>query len=151
MRSIHVECLPDEIIVRCLGKSAKMITHHTGKSRIMSRLKATQNAIALTDEDPLSAKHPHERTLQVLDSRFGLKVLKDNSLNKVVLICPRLEEWLIKACVDTKIDITNFGLPNSGNELHKVINQRLLAGKKLINFLIEQNSPAITFLQRELE
>ncbi len=66
------------------------------------------------------------------------------------MVCPRLEEWLINICSHENVDPENFGLPANGNELHKVINQRIPAVKKLIAHLKQQNSPAIAMLESEI-
>jgi hypothetical protein len=50
---------------------------------------------------------------------YGLMVLDDNSShNRLILLCPRLEEWLLQAAVEAEIDIRKYHLPNNPKELH---------------------------------
>ncbi len=61
MKPIHVECLPDEALVKKLGFTRKMVTHHAGKSRVFTNLKSVVNHLAMVDEDPGSPKSSYEK------------------------------------------------------------------------------------------
>jgi hypothetical protein len=147
MKKVHVECLPDETLVKQLGITRKMVTHHTGKSRVFNQMKTSRNEVALVDEDPVSAKTEYERNLKLEEELYGIKRYSDKHGNKVLILRAKLEDWLISVCVEATIDITKFGLPQSSNELHDVINQRLIGLQKLIAHLKKINNPALIQLQ----
>ena len=104
---IYVECYPDKVLVDVIAErlrfSKKNIDHRSGKARICKILEKYDNCIALLDEDPYSAQPPYlKRILAKSDSKvldeYGIKVVIDaNKNNRIVLLCPRLEEWIIKS------------------------------------------------------
>jgi hypothetical protein len=150
MREIHVECLPDEALVKRLGMTAKFFTHHTGKSRMFFKLKYTSGVLAMVDEDPGSAKTSYERQLLFVTHQHGISFYKDGADNKIVVLKVKLEDWVISICKLAKVDVTKFNLPNRPNELHEVINQRLRNFERLIDYLLSINNPAIITLQNWL-
>jgi len=104
---IYVECYPDKVLVDVIAErlrfSKKNIDHRSGKARICKILEKYDNCIALLDEDPYSSQPPYlKRILAKSDSKvldkYGIKVVIDaNKNNRIVLLCPRLEEWIIKS------------------------------------------------------
>ncbi len=150
MKKVHVECLPDETLVKQLGITRKMLTHHTGKSRVFNRIKGSKNEVALVDEDPGSAKTEYEKNLKLEDDLHGIKRYTDKHGNTVLILRVKLEDWLISVCAAATIDIRKFGLPNTPNELHDVINQRLNALQQLIAHLKGIKNPALVKLEEWL-
>jgi hypothetical protein len=150
MRQFHLESRPDEVMVRCLGKIKKDIVHHD-KGRIMAILKRETAQIAMVDEDPRAYTHPYLEELQLENEQHYLKVFTDKKRkNKVVMLCPNLEGWLIKVCQTLKIDLKDFYLPNDENKLHKEINQHLPKVEKLIDHLKSINAAPIIFLKEQI-
>ncbi|MBS1505600.1 MAG: hypothetical protein JSS79_03035 [Bacteroidetes bacterium] len=150
MKAIHVECKPDEALVKKLGFAVRMITHHQGKSRIFNNLKSVSNQLAMVDEDPGSPKSFYEKSLVKEDQRYGLTLLKDKSGNKVLQLSVRLEDWVLMQCKASGIKPTDFGLPDNSNHLHDVINQRISKFENLIDQLLERNNPGLKYLKEEL-
>jgi len=150
MRKVHVECLPDETLVKKLGIIKKNVFHYTGKSRVFHNLKDTTNEIAMVDEDPGSPKTVYEKSLQLKEEVLGIKRYADNNNNTVLVLTIKLEDWIIKICKDAAIDITQFGLPEKPNELHDVINYRLSKFEKLIEHLENANNKSIHQLKNWL-
>jgi hypothetical protein len=151
MKHIHVECLPDEALIRQLGYSRKNITHHSGKSIVFKRLKLVKNELAMIDEDPGSVQTKYERSLKLLKEQEGLKQYSDSSGNIVVVLAGKLEDWIISVCKRSKIKISDFGLPDNSSELHNKINHRIVSFENLIQHLIKTNNKAIQSLKEFLQ
>ena len=130
---ILVECNPDEALVNFLGIKKKEIIHGNGKSGICKKLKSKENIKGLVDEDPLSPQPKYIEGLKLIEKNHNIKLLYDNDKhNFLIVLCPRLEEWILKAAKEAGVDISDYGLPDNGNDLHKVINFRIGSFKKLL-------------------
>ena len=147
---VHVECLPDETLVKKLGITRKMVVHHAGKSRVFTKLKTTSSQIAMVDEDPGSIKTNYEHQLTLIQESYGIKLYNDNRNNKILILTVKLEDWIITACKTGQVDITRFGLPSRPNDLHEIINQRLASFEKLIDHLKESQNHYINHLKNLL-
>ena len=135
---IYTECKPDSSLVRILGIPKKQIIHQQGKPEVCKQLEKRGKWKGLIDEDPLSVQPPYLKRLQEKKnlSNYGLKILHDNSKNNdLIVLCPRLEEWIIKATEEAGIDIKRYNLPDDGEQLHKVINIDLSKFERLVNDL----------------
>ena len=44
---IHVECLPDEALLKKLGFSRKEVEHHGGKSKVFNYISKNENQYAV--------------------------------------------------------------------------------------------------------
>jgi hypothetical protein len=118
-----VECNPDKALLCTLGISKKQVIHSYGKGNVCNRLKKTSNAIGLVDEDPKSAQPSYIKTLELIDTKDEIKLYFDSKTdNRLILLCPRLEDWIVLAARSANKDITKYGLPDNANVLHKVIN-----------------------------
>ena len=40
----------------------------------------------------------------------------------LIIICPRLEDWIIKASIEEKINLNNYDLPSNPVDFHSIIN-----------------------------
>ena len=82
---------------------------------------------------------------------MGLKLYVDRSRNnRVVVLCPDLEEWLLRAVSDMRFDIKTYGLPDRANELHCVINLDERKIESLLTDLVDAASPRLSQLGRLL-
>ena len=151
MKQVHVECLPDETLVKVLGFTKNYITHHAGKSTVLRRLGKVKNELAMIDEDPGTAKTSFEKGLRFISSKDGIIQYTDNSGNKVVVLQGKLEDWILAVCKRNKIDISSFGLPSRSSELHEIINDRLRSFERLIAHLIKNNIKDIITLKNSLK
>ena len=98
----------------------------------------TENCTGLVDEDPSSVQPLYLKKLQEREnlSDCGVKILKDNAKNNdLIILCPRLEEWVLKATKEADLDISRYNLPDDGDQLHKVINIDLRKFETLIKDL----------------
>ena len=150
MRDLHVECKPDEALVKKLGYTSKTITHHSGKAKVFGKLKKSTSLIAMVDEDPGSPQSSYEKDLIFIEEVQGIKVYKDNMGNKIVVLKVKLEDWIINACKQSNIDISKFNLPIKANDLHSIINSKLPSFEKLISKLLSNNNPSILKLKEIL-
>lgn len=137
MKIIHVECLPDETLVKALGYSKRSIKHHQGKSRIFSSLTKCSEQLAIVDEDPGSAKSTYERNLVLKEEIKGIKLFQDNKKNKICVLKGKFEDWLVMDCKSNNIDIIKFGLTTKPNELHEIINQKIRNLENVLQELLE--------------
>ncbi len=152
MKEVHVECLPDEALVKKMGVHKKKVTHHAGKSRVFAKMKVSENQIALVDEDPDSAKTSYEKDLDFVNELFGVSEFTDKSGNRILVLKGKLEDWIIATCKTAKIDLTkDFGLPKKPSELHEVINQRIKTFEKLLHHLLQIENPAAIRLRDRLQ
>lgn len=134
---IYTECKPDSALVKTLGIPKKQIIHLGGKPEVCKQLEKREKWKGLIDEDPSSVQPPYLKKLQEKKnlSNYGLKILNDTSNNDLIILCPRLEEWIIKATEEAGIDIKRYNLPDDGEQLHKEINLDLRKFGRLVNDL----------------
>ena len=147
MKHVHVECIPDEVLVKQLGFTKHQITHHHAKSRVIKKLRKVKNELAMVDEDPGTNKTTYEKSLKFLKEQNGIKQYVDDSGNLIAVLNGKLEDWILWVCKGSKIDISDFGLPANESELHEKIHLRLNSFKKLINHLVETNNQPIQSLK----
>ena len=149
---IHIECLPDETLLKKLGYSRKQIEHHQGKSRVLGKISSLKDQIGLIDEDPMAAQHTYEQSLITESISNGVTLRKDvEKNNKVLILKVKLEDWIISACKKSHIEPADFGLPNKPNELHSVINNRIAAYERLLDALLAEKNPNLLTLKACLE
>jgi len=142
----YVECNPDKALLCTLGISKKQVIHSFGKGNVCNRLKKTSNAIGLVDEDPKSAQPSYIKTLELTNIKDEIKLYFDSKTdNQLIMLCPRLEEWIVLAARSANKDIMKYGLPDNANELHKVINVRQHSFQQLITN-IRNSSPMLKTL-----
>lgn len=137
---IYVECFPDVALLTVGAKIPKRQVIHDfkGKSGVCARLRGVRNSIGLIDEDPLSSQPPYvtEASLEAEFTHYGLKLLHHrSSRNHLIVLCPRLEEWVLKAAEDAGKDLAQYGLPSSARQLHGEINIRLDNFERLLRDL----------------
>jgi hypothetical protein len=147
MKHVHVECKPDELLVSKLGFQRKLVTHHRGRSRIFHALGKVKNQLAMADEDPGSGNSSYEKALKFVEEFEGIKYFTDKSGNKIFILKGKLEDWIITVCNQYKIKLSAFGLPEKTDDLHDVINYRLVNFGKLLDELIKIKNPAIIKLK----
>jgi len=150
---IYTECKPDSTLVKMLGIPKKQIIHQQGKPEICKQLEKRENWKGLIDEDPFSVQPSYLKKLQVQENlpNYGLKILSNTSKNNdLFVLCPLLEEWIIKAAKEAGIDIKRYNLPDDGDQLHKVINLDLRKFERLVNDL-KGKSEMIKALEKALK
>jgi hypothetical protein len=133
---IYVECKPDVTLVKKLGVIEKKIFHAGGKSRVCKRLERNRNSKGLIDQDPLSNQPSYLDKLKAVYQQHKIKILHDTKRNNyVIVLCPKLEDWILEATKEAKVDIKRYNLPRNSNELHKTINTKIGRFEELIDNL----------------
>jgi len=56
------------------------------------------------------------------------------------MLCPTLEEWILKVVKKVNIEISNYGLPDDAGKLHATINTKLENFKRLIKDIKKKSS-----------
>jgi len=152
---IYVECKPDLVLVKSLTNVTRRgITHEfKGKGEICNRLRKQTNCKGLLDEDPASAqpRYVKEARLENDLSQHDIKVLYHSSTdNHLIVLCPRLEEWVLKAAREARLDVRKYNLPNDVAGLRRHINISLDKFESLLEDL-KGSSNRLKALKRLLE
>jgi hypothetical protein len=147
MKKIHVECKPDETLVKKLGVGKKNITHHQGKSKVFHCLGKTKNELAVVDEDPGSPKTSYEKKLKFIAESYGIKQFADITGNKIFFLTGKLEDWIIEISKQDKLYLSEFGLPDNPNDLHGIINFRTTNFERLLKHLINIDNKGLKHLK----
>jgi len=135
-----VECKPDEVLVKSLtSTSRKNIKHAGNKSELLKTLSEHYgNSKAIIDEDPGSIQPPHLQKFKEKQdlTSYKLKILHQKSKNNTVIVLrPRLEDWILDASREANIDPEKYSLPNDPTKLHQQINIQIDKFQKLVKDL----------------
>ncbi|MBN1806877.1 MAG: hypothetical protein JW837_16635 [Sedimentisphaerales bacterium] len=119
---ILVECNADEAVLRALGVSKKQICHESCKGEVVKRVRKFDFATGLIDEDPLSAQPRDLDSYKQVQAAEGLLLLaRRNDENKrLIIVCPKLEDWLIHRARSSGIRPEDYGLPGDPDRLHSI-------------------------------
>ncbi|MFZ6010524.1 MAG: hypothetical protein ACOYXT_09265 [Bacteroidota bacterium] len=150
---IILECYADEHLVRALGATSKGIKHAFSKGEVCNLLRKSVDTVGIIDEDPGAGKPEYERRL--LNNRIlendKIIVCEDRKLrNRLILIRPKLENFVIKLAEENKIEVSDFNLSPDPGKLHDELAfkrnlQKLNSFEKLIAELerVEDTIPSI--------
>ncbi|MFH0847860.1 MAG: hypothetical protein V1894_07425 [Chloroflexota bacterium] len=152
---IFVECFPDINLVQTLRRiSRRDIVHEfKGKGAVCNELRKKANCLALLDEDHGNPQPPYLKEVQ-LHSHLtdqDIKILYDHARNNsVVLLIPSLEFWILRAARLADLRVIDYGLPNDGKELHRIIKGKLDKYQSLLDDLVEKHSSMLSSLRKAL-
>jgi hypothetical protein len=116
---LYVECHADELLARTLGVPRRKLKHEHGKGNIINRLRNYTAGTGMLDEDPEGSQPAGLRDYHEKD-RYGDLVLmehKNDAGNRLVVICPRLEDWLYQRAAACGVKPGDYGLPHSAEKL----------------------------------
>ena len=119
---IFVECNPDKHVLLSLGFSPRKIRHEGGVGNVVKKVNNFSPSVGMIDEDP-QGTHPKIRDyFDEYGLEFGLKLLKFPGDNKKVLvvICPKLEDWLYDRAKVIGIRPKDYSLPDDPSDLHGI-------------------------------
>lgn len=153
---IFVECFPDINLVQTLRHiSRKDLVHEfKGKGAVCNELRKKDNCLALLDEDPGSPQPPYLKEVQLLNhlADHDIKILYDPIRNNfIVLLMPSLEFWILRAARLASLSVLDYGLPNDGKELHRIIKGKLDKYQSLLDDLIKKHSSMLSALRTALK
>jgi hypothetical protein len=158
---IFVECRPDYVLVSALISNflRLKIEHSYGKSAVLRKLvrgkgsSNYENSVGMIDEDPRSSQPAIvKKFVELADfPEHEIKLKYHRPLNNhLLIICPRLEEWIIKAAAEANVNMTEYGLPNIPGILHQTVNLDIEKFRLLVNDL-KSRSRRIRKLQQSLD
>jgi hypothetical protein len=78
-------------------------------------------SMGLVDEDPQTRQPTYISGLgNPIATNHDIKIFHDfTNNNTIVMLCPRLEEWLYNTATRNKIQHTDYGLQSNPGDLHK--------------------------------
>jgi hypothetical protein len=120
---VLVECSADEMVLRSLGVPKKQVLHFGGKDKLIRCLRNQPGLVGVIDEDPASTQHPDLKSAyQQEESAEGLRLLarKGSGGQRLVIVCPKLEDWLIARAKSSGIRPEDYGLPSDPDRLHSI-------------------------------
>ena len=148
MKKVIVECKPDEILVKTLGLTRNEVIHQSNKGEVCNFLKKDIIPLAIIDEDPNSAQPSYLQDFTIIEERFEVKLLRHKKDKKTILILkPRLEEWILKRCRETAVKPETHFLPSNNKELKDVINYHLPKFENLLKNLLLKNDAGLNYLK----
>ena len=111
------------------------------------------NSIGMIDKDPWSTQPKKflQRFSRVQYSGTNkLEILSYNrKQNRLIVLHPRLEEWILEASRRAGINVRRYNLPSNSDELHEIINLKLNRFRQLVRDL-RQSSIRVRTLQTYL-
>lgn len=124
-----MECKADFALVLSIANIPKReVQHESCKGEVCNRLAKRSRSTGVIDEDPSATQPGYLKRAMVKSdlTAHGLKVLYDGSNhNTVIVLRPRLEDWVLRAAREAGIDVKKYGLPEDAAPLHRHINIRL--------------------------
>lgn len=145
---LFLECKPDETLAVALGVVRQSIVHSHGKGRVSKNLKKNSDVTGMVDEDFGSAEPATLSKFVEIAASHDLKLKVDKTQNnRLVVICPRLEPWLIKTAKAAGVQMEEFSLSENVQILDSMINHRLPNVERLLNELLAKQSPRLLRLK----
>ena len=119
---VLVECNADEVVLRALGLPRKQLLHFGGKYELVKKLKKRARDVGMVDEDPGKIQPQDMSSYRQMDSAEGLHLLarQGSGGQRLVMICPKLEDWLIERAKSSGIRPKDYGLPSDPEKLHSI-------------------------------
>jgi len=140
---VLVECNADEVVLRNLGVQKRQLFHFGGKDKLINRLRHLHGAVGVVDEDPASIQHPDlKASYRQTESAEGLRLLarQGSGGQRLVVICPKLEDWLIERAKSSGIRPEDHGLPSDPDRLHSIPRYEQKEGfRRFLSVLKEQD------------
>ncbi|HOK77487.1 MAG TPA: hypothetical protein PLW35_07170 [Verrucomicrobiota bacterium] len=132
---LYVECYPDEVLARTLGVPRREVKHEHGKGNITNRLSKLPSGIGMLDEDAPGFQPAALRNYRRVKQTGKLVLMEhaNSPAKRLVLVCPRLEEWLYERAAANGVKPIDYGLPETAARLHSI--PRYEQKPKFVEFL----------------
>ena len=118
---IYLECYADEALVKSFGITSKKIKHAFSKGEVCNMLRKTNDNIGIVDEDPNAGKSSYEKQMlqRIIYEDEKLIFCEDtNSGNRLILIRPRLEEFILRIAMENRFSLESYRLSSAPKRLH---------------------------------
>ena len=149
---IYVECNPDTALVHALNIPRHRIRHLRGKGEVVKLVAKAGSAVGLIDEDPLASQPRALSEFREVASCGSVSVLRHKAGGSrfLLVLKPRLEEWLCQCATSCGVNLADYELPRTGEKLHDVSRYDKLPGfPRLVGDLLKW-SPEMRFLKSKL-
>lgn len=132
---LYVECNADEALARVVGVPRRSLRHEHGRGNILNRLRRLEAGTGLVDEDKVGIQYGEFKNYREVEKTGGLVLMAHTSSSekRIVVVCPRLEEWLFARAAVCRLGPSDFGLPANPNHLHSI--PRYDRNPKFLDFL----------------
>jgi len=119
---VFVECYPDEALLRAIGVPRKQLRHERCKGEVVKKVLKLDCATGIVDEDPASAQPRDLSSYEEVEVAEGLRLLvrRGSSERRLIVVCPRLEEWLIERAHLSDVKPKDYNLPDDASRLHSI-------------------------------
>jgi hypothetical protein len=156
---IITECFADTEFIVKLGFNRLSTNHQKGKGNVSATLLKnyrSKPAIAVVDRDKAgggSAYFNEFEPITLMTSHDESLVLKKHptETHYLILICPALEQWLLKLAKEAAIRLEDYRIQNDVNGLSRVLKNSLVAkdeqAMRLMRDLISKKIPSIETLK----
>lgn len=141
---IFVEDNSDQYILEYFNKPSKKILRADGKQDVVKKIKKENGSIGIIDFDDsinieVSGMKKEEDHNHILLYNFRKSYL--------VVICPRLQNWLVTACQESNSTPSQFKLPDKVGEFHKAINKEFRKNQfvELLKYLKNNSQMFLTY------
>lgn len=149
--TVYFECDNDEALLNIFSVNKKSKKHSFSKGNVCNSLKKVNASIGMVDEDPSTQQNKYIKELgKPIKETYSIKTFIDlKRNNKIVMLCPRLEEWLYSIAKSNKINPVDFGLPKLPEDLHKT---EFIKIKNKLSTFLEKLLPTkeLQYLKSEL-
>jgi hypothetical protein len=134
---VLVECDADEAVLRALGLPRKQLLHFGGKYELVKKLKDRAHDVGMVDEDPGKVQPKDMGNYLKAESAEGLHLLirQGSGGQRLVIVCPKLEDWLLDRAKSSGIRPEDYGLPGEPDHLHSI--PRYEQKQNFLHFLTE--------------
>jgi len=147
---VYVECYADKLLVQVLGVPDHLVLHARCKGNVMNGLRRVPCGLGMVDEDP-GAAQPQEMSNYCVCSQlqYTVRLIQTTQPQRhLIVLKPRLEDWLYHCAGAAKLDPSRFGLPDTPAELRD--KPRFDKSPGFHNFLraLSEVSPELQTLRR---
>ena len=147
---VVIGCYLDEYVIRSLGFPKRSYKHESGKGKVLEQVRKRPNAIGMVDEDPSSNQPRDMENYVETASGPGLKLLtrKKDDGKRIIVIRPRLEEWILLRANQHRISPKDHGLPTDAHGWKSILH--IEKGKSFQEFfqkLLDSNDEEIEKLR----
>ena len=152
---IYLECYADEALVKSFGIPSKRIKHAFSKGEVCNMLRKANDAVGIVDEDPTAGKSMYEKQMlqYIVHEDDKLIFCEDSkSCNRLILIRPRLEEFILRIVKENGFNMESYRLSSVPKRLHDELTfrknqQKFVDLSKLLNDLLGRKDKTIIKLK----
>jgi hypothetical protein len=143
---ILIECNNDEELVKQLGFKNKQCKHELNKGEVVKRLNRESNiSIGIVDEDQEANQPGDMKFYHTIRTVGSIKLKRKDAIRFLIIISPRLEDWIYGIARRNKIIPEDYGLPKDAHEVSKKPDHKF---KEFLKVLIENNDLEIKTMRQ---